>query len=71
MSKIIAITGATGFAGRHAVAELLLRGHRLRALVRSPEKAGLPEGVELVKGDLADAEALLRQHARIDEGGLS
>ena len=60
MSKIIPITGATGFAGRHAVAELLLRGHRLRALVRSPEKAGLPEGVELVKGDLADAEALVQ-----------
>jgi len=58
MSKIIAITGATGFAGRHAVSELLLRGHRLRALVRNPERAGLPHGVELVKGDLADAEAL-------------
>ena len=58
MSKIIAITGATGFAGRHAVSELLLRGHRLRALVRNPERAGLPQGVELVKGDLADAEAL-------------
>ena len=58
---VITITGATGFAGRHAVSELLLRGHRLRALVRSPEKAGLPEGVELVKGDLADAEALLER----------
>ena len=60
MSHTIAITGATGFAGRHAVAELLLRGHRLRALVRDPAKAGLAAGVETVQGDLADAAALAR-----------
>lgn len=66
MSKIIAITGATGFAGRHAVAELLLRGHRLRALVRDPEKAGLATGVETVKGDLADAAALAQLVAGTD-----
>lgn len=58
MSRTIAITGATGFAGRHAVAELLARGHRLRALVRNPQAAGLPDGVTLVKGDLADRSAL-------------
>lgn len=58
MSRKIAITGATGFAGRHAVGELLSRGHRLRALVRNPHAAGLPEGVELVTGDLSDASAL-------------
>ena len=58
MSRKIAITGATGFAGRHAVAELLSRGHSLRALVRNPQAAGLPEGVELVKGDLSDTAAL-------------
>ena len=50
MTRIVAITGATGFAGRHAVAELLRRGHRLRALVRSPEAAGLPAGVETGEG---------------------
>ncbi|MFN4142628.1 NAD-dependent epimerase/dehydratase family protein [Aestuariivirga sp.] len=60
MSRLYAITGATGFAGRHAVSELLGRGHRLRALVRRPENAPLPEGVELIRGDLADAEALAR-----------
>lgn len=58
MSTIVAITGATGFAGRHAVAELARRGHHLRALVRSPDSAGLPAEVETVKGDLADPQAL-------------
>lgn len=58
MSRKIAITGATGFAGRHAVAELLSRGHRLRALVRNPQAAGLPEEVELVRGDVSDTAAL-------------
>ena len=58
MSPIVAITGATGFAGRHAVAELARRGHRLRALLRNPESAGLPAGIETVKGDLADPQAL-------------
>jgi len=60
MSHIVAITGATGFAGRHAVAELLARGHRLRALVRNPDKAGLPDAVDMVTGDLADGAALAR-----------
>ncbi|WP_374334052.1 NAD-dependent epimerase/dehydratase family protein [Aestuariivirga sp.] len=60
MSEIIAITGATGFAGRHTATELLARGHRLRALVRDPAKADLPEAVETVTGDLADAAALAR-----------
>ena len=60
MSRIIAMTGATGFAGRHAVSELLLRGHRLKALVRNPANAALPAGVEAVQGDLADTAALAR-----------
>ncbi|MCA3555067.1 NAD(P)-dependent oxidoreductase [Aestuariivirga sp.] len=66
MSKTIAITGATGFAGRHAVTELLQRAHRLRALVRNPETAGLPAAVETVQGDLADAGALARLTAGAD-----
>jgi len=36
----IAVTGATGFVGRHAVRELLGRGASVRALVRDVEKAG-------------------------------
>ena len=66
MNRIIAITGATGFAGRHAVAELLQRDFRLRALVRNPATAGLPETVETVTGDLSDSAALGRLVAGAD-----
>lgn len=58
MGKIIAMTGATGFAGRHAVAELLKRGHAVVALTRNLMLANLPEGVRLVQGDLESRPAL-------------
>jgi nucleoside-diphosphate-sugar epimerase len=58
MTKTIAITGATGFAGRHAVSALLAKGHRVRALVRDPRTAQLPNEVALVHGDVASGEAL-------------
>lgn len=60
----VAVTGATGFVGRHAVAELLGRGRRVRALVRDLDKASrvLPSGdhLELVEGDVFDEGALSR-----------
>ena len=57
---LIAVTGATGFVGRHIATELARRGHSVRALVRSPRQARTLEtlGVEVVPGDLADAAAL-------------
>ncbi|MEV0386191.1 NAD(P)H-binding protein [Nonomuraea sp. NPDC050643] len=48
------VTGATGTVGRLVVEELLEAGQRVRALSRNPAKAALPEGVEVVAGDLAD-----------------
>ena len=66
MSLLVAITGATGFAGRHAVAELEARGHRLRALVRQPEQAGFPASVETVKGDLSSRPSLQKLLAGAD-----
>jgi uncharacterized protein YbjT (DUF2867 family) len=59
---LIAVTGATGFVGRHIVRTLLSRGHKVRALVRNPGRAAslAAQGVELVAGDLADGPALLR-----------
>jgi uncharacterized protein YbjT (DUF2867 family) len=56
----IAVTGATGFVGRHVAAVLARRGHAVRALVRSRDQARALEslGVELVPGHLADAAAL-------------
>ena len=58
MNRTIAITGASGFAGRHVIAELLAQGHRLKALVRDPALAGLPADVETVAGDLGNDDAL-------------
>jgi len=48
------ITGATGFIGGHLARHFAARGDTVIALVRSPQKAGrLPEGVEIVAGDLS------------------
>ncbi|MEV1170387.1 NmrA family NAD(P)-binding protein [Nonomuraea sp. NPDC049784] len=48
----ILVTGATGTVGRHVVDHLLRQGQKVRALTRDPARADLPEGVEVVAGDL-------------------
>lgn len=58
MAGLIAVTGATGFAGGHAAALLKSRGYELRLLVRDTTKA--PAGAEFVEGDLANEAALAR-----------
>ncbi|PYO74891.1 MAG: hypothetical protein DMD67_12870 [Gemmatimonadetes bacterium] len=57
---LIAVTGATGFVGRHVATLLARRGHRVRALVRNPVRAEALHNVsvELVAGDLSDLGAL-------------
>ncbi|WP_312317413.1 NmrA/HSCARG family protein [Stenotrophomonas sp.] len=52
------VTGATGTVGRQVVQHLLQRGATVRALVRNPSTAHLPEGVELHQGDQLDVDAL-------------
>lgn len=57
----VAVTGATGFVGRHVVRELVSRGISVRALVRDRSKAMdvLPkESVDLIIGDVLDETAL-------------
>lgn len=54
----ILVTGATGSVGRHLVTTLLDRGAAVRAVTRKPADANLPEGVEVVVGDLTDASTL-------------
>ncbi len=56
-SKVL-IAGATGTVGRELVAQLSERNTAVRTLVRDPESANLPAGVELVRGDLADPASL-------------
>jgi uncharacterized protein YbjT (DUF2867 family) len=54
----ILITGATGNVGRPLVSQLLFAGHSVRALTRNPDKAQLPEGAEVVAGNLDDTASL-------------
>jgi len=50
------LTGGTGFVGGHVARIFLEHGWRVRALMRNPEHARfLPQDVELVGGNLADA----------------
>lgn len=53
-TRPILVTGATGNTGRHVVAGLLAEGVPVRALTREPQRARLPEGVEVVAGDVTD-----------------
>jgi uncharacterized protein YbjT (DUF2867 family) len=46
------VTGATGTLGRAVVRSLLASGHHARALSRR-ERAAIPDGAQLVTGDLA------------------
>jgi dTDP-L-rhamnose 4-epimerase len=75
MSNHILITGGAGFIGSHLADALLARGHRVRALDNlSPQVHGTDEGrpeylddeVELVRGDVRDAQAVRRALQDID-----
>lgn len=52
------VIGATAHFGRQAVEELVAAGAPVRALTRTPDKAALPEGVEVVQGDLTEPHTL-------------
>jgi uncharacterized protein YbjT (DUF2867 family) len=56
--RTLAITGGTGFVGRHLVNAALAQGHLVRALARSPRPPR--EGVEWIYGALERPEALAR-----------
>jgi UDP-glucose 4-epimerase len=57
----VLVTGANGFLGRHVVAALLARGHRVRALVRPAarvDELGWPDSVGLFRADLRSTREL-------------
>jgi len=61
-TRTILVTGATGFTGMALTNELVRRGEKVRALVRSLSSARAlsKAGVELVEGDLTRAEDVER-----------
>src|ERR1700743_3826737 len=62
MASTIFVTGAFGQTGGNVCEQLIERGDQVRALVRDPDAAtALADiGVELVKGDISDADDVLR-----------
>lgn len=65
---MILVTGATGLVGNAIAARLAARGDAVRALVRDVARAKtvVPEGVELVKGDLDDPVSLAAAMAGVE-----
>ena len=55
---MVLVTGATGRIGRLVVDELLRAGDSVRALAREPDRAGLPDSVEIVAGDFSEPSTL-------------
>jgi uncharacterized protein YbjT (DUF2867 family) len=65
-SKNVFLTGGTGFIGSALAAELLRRGHQVRALTRPGSEGKLSTGCEIVHGDALDATTYASQIAPAD-----
>ena len=60
-SRLILVTGATGYIASRLIPRLLETGHRVRVLARSPgqlEGRGWSKNVEIFSGDVMDAPSL-------------
>ena len=62
------VTGAGGFLGRYIVEQLLARGDRVRGFARGDYPELLDLGVELIRGDLRDAEAVAAACQGVEAG---
>jgi dihydroflavonol-4-reductase len=62
MSDVVFVTGGTGLTGANVCEQLIRRGDAVRALVRNPSDAEALTaiGVEIVQGDISDANDVLR-----------
>lgn len=55
------VTGSTGYLGRPLVANLVKRGHDVRALIRRGSESKLPSGCQAVAGDALRGESYAGQ----------
>jgi uncharacterized protein YbjT (DUF2867 family) len=54
VTRDLFVTGGTGYVGRPLIAQLVARGHRVRALVRRGSESKVPPGAEVVLGNALD-----------------
>ncbi|MDE3157075.1 MAG: SDR family oxidoreductase, partial [Acidobacteriota bacterium] len=64
----ILLTGATGYVGGRLLTRLIGRGERVRCLARDPARLSqrVPDGVEVVRGDVTDPDSLVKVLQGID-----
>jgi uncharacterized protein YbjT (DUF2867 family) len=60
------VTGASGFVGREVVAQLAAAGERVRAMSRDPARLSVPDGVDVVRGDLLEPSSMAGALAGVD-----
>lgn len=60
MKRLLLVTGASGYIGGRLLTALTARGERMRAMARRPDelRARIAPEVEVVEGDVLDAESL-------------
>jgi uncharacterized protein YbjT (DUF2867 family) len=60
------VLGGSGRTGIHVLSQAVERGHRVRALVRTPDAVDAPDGVELVAGTPARIDDIRRAAEGVD-----
>ncbi|MEU2103426.1 NAD(P)H-binding protein [Nocardia sp. NPDC019255] len=60
---MIVITGATGTIGSEIIRQLSERGTAIRAVTRDPDRADVPAGVEVARGDYTDVASMAKAMA--------
>ena len=62
VTRNVFITGGTGYIGSRLIAELIARGHTVRALVRSGSEEKLARGAVAVNGNSLEGSTFVRQN---------
>lgn len=66
VQRFVFVTGGTGYIGSCAIAALLAKGHRVRALARPGSQQKLPPGCEVALGNALDGATFADQVAPAD-----